>query len=93
MPGSEDLCAVFEGPMSKQKRDRWYATPLLSGDRLYCVSRQTGTIVLAAKPKFEVLATNVIADDSSVSNASPAVSDGRIFLRSNKYAYCFGVKK
>lgn len=83
---------VYEEPMSRQKRDRWYATPLLSGDRLYCVSRQSGTLVLAARPKFEVLATNVFADDDSVSNASPAVSGGRIFLRSNKFAYCIGGK-
>ena len=83
---------VSEQPMLKEKRDRWYATPLLSGNRLYYTSRQSGTVVLAAKPTFEVLATNVIADDDSVTNASPAVSDGQIFLRSNKYAYCFGRK-
>ena len=84
---------VYEQPLaSRQKRDRWYSTPLLAGDRLYCVGRQTGTYVLAAKPQFELLATNVIAGDDSISNASPAVSDGQIFLRSNRFAYCFGVK-
>jgi outer membrane protein assembly factor BamB len=83
---------VYEQPMLKEKRDRWYATPLLSGDRLYYTSRQSGTVVLAAKPTFEVLATNVITGDDSVSNASPAVSDGHIFLRSNKFAYCIGKK-
>jgi len=59
---------------------------------MYCVGRETGTYVIAAKPQFELLATNVIADDVSITNASPAVSDGRIFLRSNKFAYCFGTK-
>lgn len=84
---------VYEQPLvQRPKRDRFYATPLLAGDRFYCVGRETGTYVIAAKPQFELLATNVIADDNSVSNASPAVSDGRIFLRSNKYAYCFGKK-
>ena len=82
---------VYEQPLaSRQKRDRWYSTPLLAGDRLYCVGRETGTYVLTAKPQFELLATNVISNDNSITNASPAVSDGRIFLRSNKYAYCFG---
>ncbi|MEQ1851735.1 MAG: PQQ-binding-like beta-propeller repeat protein [Chthoniobacteraceae bacterium] len=84
---------IYEQPIAPQKRDRWYSTPLLSGDRLYCVSRQSGTFVLAAKPRFEILATNVIADDDSVTNASPAVSGGQIFLRSNKFAYCFGIRK
>ncbi len=84
---------VYEQPLaSRQKRDRWYSTPLLAGDKIYCVGRQTGTYVIAAKPHFELLATNVISDDDSISNASPAVSDGQIFLRSNKYAYCFGNK-
>jgi outer membrane protein assembly factor BamB len=72
-----------------QKRDRWYSTPLLAGDG--CIAWAANRhLRLAAKPQFELLATNVIADDSSITNASPAVSDGRIFLRSNKYAYCFG---
>ena len=84
---------VYEQPLAQRpKRDRFYATPLLAGDRLYCVGRETGTYVIAARPEFELLATNVIADDSSITNASPAVSDGRIFLRSNRYAYCFGSK-
>jgi outer membrane protein assembly factor BamB len=59
---------------------------------MYCVGRETGTYVIAAKPQFELLATNVISGDDSISNASPAVSDGQIFLRSNKFAYCFGKK-
>ena len=82
---------VYEQPMPT-RRDRWYASPLLAGDRLYYVGRTSGTVVLAAKQQFEVLATNVIGDDS-VSNASPAVSDGQIFLRSDKYAYCIGAKR
>lgn len=82
---------VYEQPLTQRpKRDRFYATPLLAGDKLYCVGRETGTYVIAAKPQFELLATNVITDDASIFNASPAVSDGRIFLRSNKFAYCFG---
>jgi outer membrane protein assembly factor BamB len=82
---------VYEQPLtSRQRRDRFYATPLLAGDRLYCVGRETGTYVIAAKPRFELLSTNVLSDDVSISNASPAVSDGRIFLRSNRYAYCLG---
>ena len=84
---------VYEQPLAPRgRRDRWYASPLLAGGRLYCVSRQTGTYVLAAKPQFELLATNVFADDSSITNASPAVSENRLFLRSNRYAYCVGEK-
>lgn len=83
---------VYENPISPT-RDRWYASPLLSNGRIYFVGRTAGTVVLAAKPQFETLATNVIADDKSVFNGSPAVADGQIFLRSNRYAYCFGPRK
>jgi hypothetical protein len=50
------------------------------------VGRTTGTVVLAAAPKFETLATSPIADDASVFNGSPAVTDEQIFLRSDQYA-------
>jgi hypothetical protein len=52
-----------------------------------------GTYVLAAGPKYELLAHNKIADDKSIFNGSPAVSRGQLFLRSDKYLYCIGVKK
>jgi hypothetical protein len=81
---------LFEQPLPVQRRDRVYASPILSGGRLYFVSRTSGTFVVAAKPQYELLAHNVIADDDSVFNASPAVADGRIFLRSDRFAYCLG---
>ncbi len=82
---------VFEENISPQ-RDRWYASPVLAQGRLYFVGRTAGTVVLNAAPKFEVLATSRIADDASVFNGSPAVTDEHIFLRSDQFAYCFGKK-
>jgi len=46
--------------------------------------------VVAARPKFELLAQNVLADDDSRTNASLAVDRGRIYLRNDKYLYCLG---
>jgi hypothetical protein len=48
--------------------------------------------VVAAQPKFELLAHNVFADDKSRTNASLAVSDGQLFLRNDEYLYCIGKK-
>lgn len=84
-----DGTVVFEEKISPA-RDRWYASPVLSHGRLYFVGRTSGTVVIAAKPAFEVLATNRFADDTSVSNASPAVSGNVMFLRSDRYAYAVG---
>ena len=52
--------------------------------------KQSGTYVVAAQPKFQQLAHNVIAGDKSRSNASLAVSDGHLFLRNDQYLYCIG---
>jgi len=66
----------------------FYASVVLAGDRLICVSRRGGTYVLAAKPEFEVLAHNENKADETDFNASAAISDGQLFLRSNRYLYC-----
>jgi len=66
----------------------FYASVVLAGDKLICISRRGGTYVLAAKPTFEQLAHNEFASDESDFNASPAISDGQLFLRSNRYLYC-----
>ena len=66
----------------------FYASVVLAGDKIYSVSRRTGTIVLAAKPEFEQLAHNSLESDETDFNGSPAVSDGQMFLRSNGFLYC-----
>jgi hypothetical protein len=66
----------------------FYASVVLIKDRLYAVSRSGDTYVLPAKPKFDVLAHNSLAADKTDFNASPAVSNGKILLRSNRFLYC-----
>ena len=65
-----------------------YASTLLVGGRLYAVTRTGGTYVLAAKPAYEQIAVNRFASDTSDFHGTPAVSDGQMFLRSNRYLYC-----
>ena len=66
-----------------------YASTLLADGRLYVVTRYGGTLVLAARPQFQQLAHNKLAD-KTVFNASPMVCGGNLILRSNKNLYCFG---
>lgn len=68
----------------------FYASPVLAGGRLYCPSRRNGTFVISAKPQLELLAVNVMDDDESQFNASPAVDDGCLYLRSDRFLYCIG---
>lgn len=64
-----------------------YASALLADGRLYVVSRNGGTLVLAAKPQFEKLALNELEDESTF-NASVIAYDGALILRSDKNLYC-----
>ena len=76
----------------EQRLDRagqFYASALLADGRLYYVTRDGKTFVLAAKPQFEQLAVNDLSD-GSVFNGSPAVVGNRLLLRSDKYLYCVG---
>jgi outer membrane protein assembly factor BamB len=64
-----------------------YASPLVADGRIYYVSRKKGAFVLPAQPRFEILSHNVIADDGSIFNASPAVAGEGLLLRSDKFLY------
>jgi outer membrane protein assembly factor BamB len=69
-----------------------WASPVLADGKLYYVSQHNGTYVVAAQPKFELLAHNVLEDDDSRTNASPAVSNGQLLLRTDRRLYCIGAK-
>jgi hypothetical protein len=63
-----------------------WGSVVLAGGRLYVTSRRGITTVFRADPeKFELLATNDLGEPS---NATPAVSDGQIFLRTDAHIYC-----
>lgn len=70
-----------------------YASALAADGKIYVVTRTNGTFVLPAGPEFKVLAKNVIDSDDTDFNASPAVADGRLLLRSDKALYCIGAAK
>ena len=65
-----------------------YASVVYADGKVYAVTRKGGTFVLEAKPEFNILANNIFASDESDFNASPAISNGRILIRSDRYLYC-----
>lgn len=66
-----------------------YSSALLANGRLYYLTRDGRTFVLAAKPSFEQLAVNDLSD-RSIFNGSPAVDGSRLLIRSDKFLYCVG---
>lgn len=69
-----------------------YVSAILAGDKIFALTRFDGLFVLAGGGKFEKLAHNEFPGDNSIFNASPAVSNGRMYIRSNDYLYCIGTK-
>jgi len=68
-----------------------YASPVLGAGKLYYLSRWGGTVVLAAKPEYELLAQNHLESERDVV-PSPAISGNRLLLRMNRFLYCIGQK-
>ncbi|HKQ38758.1 MAG TPA: PQQ-binding-like beta-propeller repeat protein [Verrucomicrobiae bacterium] len=71
---------------------RIYASGVLVGSRIYYVSRENGTYVVEAAPRFHQVAHNQIKSDTSIFNGTPAVSRGQLYLRSDGFLYCIGKK-
>ena len=69
-----------------------YSSGVIADGKLFYVSREKGTVVMAPEPRFKVLARNIIESDKSVFNGTPAISRGQLLIRSDKYLYCIGTK-
>lgn len=63
------------------------ASPLAADGRIYFLNTEGKCTVISATSRFDKLADNSL-DDETI--ASPAVSDGRLFLRGRKSLYCIG---
>jgi outer membrane protein assembly factor BamB len=62
-------------------------SPVLADGKIYITNEDGMTSVVKAGPAFELLASNDF-DDYTLS--SPAVSEGQIFIRTQKHLYCIG---
>jgi outer membrane protein assembly factor BamB len=86
-PGMVECLSAKTGePVWKERlAGNLWGSMLLADDKLYVTNLEGTTFVLAAGPKFEVLARNEIKEPSY---AAPAVSGGEIFLRTYENLYC-----
>ena len=63
----------------------FWASPWVSGDRVFCVDSGGTTHVLAGGDEFRVLGTNEIDEQTW---ASPAVANGAVYFRTASRLYC-----
>jgi outer membrane protein assembly factor BamB len=64
---------------------KYHASPVACADQLYFASVEGVVTVVKAGPVFKVLGRN---DVGEAIVASPALSDGRIFIRGEKHLFC-----
>ena len=72
------------------KPGTYSGSPVLADGRIYITDEDGLTTVIAAGPKFEVLAENPL---NEYCLSSPAISDGRIYIRTSGHLYAIGSKK
>jgi outer membrane protein assembly factor BamB len=82
--------AITGEPYYHQQRlpqqDNFKASPVAAGGNLYTASESGVITVIKLGEKFEVVATNTLADQMFV--ASPVVAEGELFLRSKTHLFC-----
>ena len=66
-------------------RNSSWSSMLLVGDTIYVPNQSGDVFVLKAQPRFEEIACNSVNEPT---NASLAVSDGAVFLRTDKALWC-----
>jgi outer membrane protein assembly factor BamB len=68
-----------------------YASAVLADGKVYYPARNGTTYVVAAQPKFELLARNTFGERGTY-DSSPAVAGGQLFIRTNRFVCCVGKK-
>jgi outer membrane protein assembly factor BamB len=66
------------------------ASPVVADGKVYATSEEGLTTVLKAGPEFQVLAENALGDFTL---ATPAVADGRLYIRTSKKLYAIGAAR
>ncbi|MEO7652081.1 MAG: PQQ-binding-like beta-propeller repeat protein, partial [Bryobacteraceae bacterium] len=82
------------GEMLKQDRlssapGDYYSSPVGADGKVYMTSQAGKVSVLTAVANWEVLAVNDLEEDTF---ATPAIEDGRLYIRTRSVLYCFANK-
>lgn len=70
------------------KGDNYYSSPIVADGRIFLVNEKGDLTIVSAEPKWKVLSTCEFGEDVF---ATPAISNGCIYLRTSGHLYCFGL--
>jgi outer membrane protein assembly factor BamB len=78
---------IYQKPLGAKQIYRGHM--VAADGKIYIVGREGIGLVVQAGREFKILATN---DLKETTYASPAIADGRIYIRTWKHLYCIGKK-
>jgi outer membrane protein assembly factor BamB len=78
--------AVFKQDRLREAPGDYFSSPVGVDGKIYTISHEGKVTVLKAGSEWEILAVNDLGD---ICNATPAISGGRIYLRTRSTLYCF----
>lgn len=81
---------LWQSQIDKRPGGGAWGSMVHADGRLYITDRSGTTLIFAANPKFELLGTNRLGEHT---DASIAVSDGDLFIRTYKTLWCISEKK
>ncbi len=68
----------------------YYSSPVAADGKLFAVSEEGKVSVIKPGAQWEILAVNNMDDEC---HATPALVDGRIYIRTHSALYCFGNRR
>ena len=83
------------GKVIKQGRlhgaiDKYFSSPVAADDKVFLIGQGGQVSVLKAAGDWQVMAVNELDDECF---ATPAIADGRIYIRTRSALYCFGLSR
>lgn len=76
------------GGRSRGGRGGDYGSPVIADGKFYFVKRSGDMHVLDLRDKLKPVSVNRVTNDSEDFSATPAISDGELYIRSNRHLYC-----
>ncbi len=68
--------------------DKYFASPVAADDKVFLIGQGGQVSVVKASGEWEVLAVNELDDECY---ATPAIADGRLYIRTRSALYAFGL--
>ncbi len=90
MVNNTGIVRCFDAPSgrlhwSERIKGEYRASPIVAEGRVYFLSMKGLATVISASPRYDRLTENQLQDATV---ASPAVSDGKIYIRGRRWLYC-----